>query len=718
MKIKELKINNFKSFRGETTFYLETNEEQNIVLIGGENGSGKTSIFEAIKICIYGPLAYRYQGMVPNYIARIKSIINEDAFANANIKSYVQLVFKMNVDGKEEIYTIKREWTLFGGRLFEEFRIMQSDILLDGLNKEKFETYLQSIIPPDVFDLFFFDGERLSDFFENKSFETKLKDIILTLNNLDIFNTLGRELRLNIRRKNRERFSIREQVFELEKLEEKLIFLQGRKKNILSKLESCNALREELNVEIENTNTEFIKAGGLHKKERENLLNKISIAENKRESLNQEIREFSNDILPFIIVKDLLVNIKEQIYTEEDYGIYKIIKERLNKSKIAEIINKTIDCSNALPLDFEIIVSDIIREVVPIEYDNNFKPIHYLSKEQQGRVISIIDSVLKLDVKDINYFAGISDLTSKIAVYKKRLSNALIDEEQQNYINNLSRLNENLNDINIKLANFENEILEVDDEISKLVSEINRFNEKINILRRTDNIRDISTNLISMIEGLLTSVTLHKKREIEAEFNTIFSQIIRKEKLIDFIKLEEDFKISLYARKTFTISEIKKLIVNLGMAGIENKFGAQFIEKIFQYCSSDNKRDILVELNKKSGTDRLELDTRIDVMNLSSGEKQVYILCLYWAIIKSSGISIPFIIDTPYGRIDEEHRKIITRNFFPKVSHQVIILSTNTEIEEGLYEDISKYVFREYTLDYDTKNRETKVKEGYFYEVV
>ena len=270
-------------------------------------------------------------------------------------------------------------------------------------------------------------------------------------------------------------------------------------------------MREELNVEIENTNTEFIKAGGLHKKERENLLNKISIAENKRKSLNQEIREFSNDILPFIIVKDLLVNIKEQIYTEEYYGMYKIIKERLNKSKIAEIINKHIDCSNALSSDFEIIVSDIIKEVIPIEYDNNFKPIHYLSKEQQGRVISIIDSVLKLDVKDINYFAEISDLTGKIAVYKKRLSNALIDEEQQNYINNLSRLNENLNDINIKLANFENEILEVDDEISKLVSEINRFNEKINILRRTDNIRDISTNLISMIEGLLASVTLHKR---------------------------------------------------------------------------------------------------------------------------------------------------------------------------------------------------------------
>ena len=54
-------------------------------------------------------------------------------------------------------------------------------------------------------------------------------------------------------------------------------------------------------------------------------------------------------------------------------------------------------------------------------------------------------------------------------------------------------------------------------------------------------------------------------------------------------------------------------------------------------------------------------------MNLSAGEKQVYILCLYWALIKSSGLEIPFIIDTPYGRIDEKHRNAITRKFFPKL---------------------------------------------------
>lgn len=105
-------------------------------------------------------------------------------------------------------------------------------------------------------------------------------------------------------------------------------------------------------------------------------------------------------------------------------------------------------------------------------------------------------------------------------------------------------------------------------------------------------------------------------------------------------------------------------------------------------------------------------------MNLSSGEKQIYILCLYWALIKSSGIKIPFIIDTPYGRIDSEHRRAMTTKYMPSISDQVIILSTNTEIEEGLYEDIQEHLAKEYVLEYITEKRCTRVSKGYFYEVI
>ena len=73
---------------------------------------------------------------------------------------------------------------------------------------------------------------------------------------------------------------------------------------------------------------------------------------------------------------------------------------------------------------------------------------------------------------------------------------------------------------------------------------------------------------------------------------------------------------------------------------------------------------------------------RVDISRLSKGERQIFILSLYWAIIELSGQDIPFIIDTPYARIDANHRKEISEKFFPNISKQVVILSTDEEINE------------------------------------
>ena len=86
---------------------------------------------------------------------------------------------------------------------------------------------------------------------------------------------------------------------------------------------------------------------------------------------------------------------------------------------------------------------------------------------------------------------------------------------------------------------------------------------------------------------------------------------------------------------------------------------------------------------------------------------QIYILCLYWALIKSSDIEIPFIIDTPYARIDETHRNNITSEYLSSISNQVIILSTNTEIDEKAYREIKPKLNGEYLIEYDDKNRKT-----------
>ena len=72
MKIDKIALYNFSSFEGfnEFDFSIE-DDSKNIILIGGKNGAGKTYLFSAIKIALYGPLAFGYLGANPRYISKI-----------------------------------------------------------------------------------------------------------------------------------------------------------------------------------------------------------------------------------------------------------------------------------------------------------------------------------------------------------------------------------------------------------------------------------------------------------------------------------------------------------------------------------------------------------------------------------------------------------------------------------------------------------------------
>lgn len=114
-------------------------------------------------------------------------------------------------------------------------------------------------------------------------------------------------------------------------------------------------------------------------------------------------------------------------------------------------------------------------------------------------------------------------------------------------------------------------------------------------------------------------------------------------------------------------------------------------------------------------TDSVELYKKIDLSRLSKGERQIFILSLYWAIIELSGQNIPFIIDTPYARIDANHRKEISEKFFPNISKQVIILSTDEEINEEYYKIIKPYIAKEYLLVNEENQNRTSVENRYFF---
>jgi DNA sulfur modification protein DndD len=101
---------------------------------------------------------------------------------------------------------------------------------------------------------------------------------------------------------------------------------------------------------------------------------------------------------------------------------------------------------------------------------------------------------------------------------------------------------------------------------------------------------------------------------------------------------------------------------------------------------------------------------------LSAGEKQIYAVAVLWALRLVSRRALPIIVDTPLGRLDSDHRQRLIERYFPQASHQVVLLSTDTEIDEELYGDLEPAVSRTYRLDYNAAEASAQVVEGYFWE--
>jgi DNA sulfur modification protein DndD len=96
-------------------------------------------------------------------------------------------------------------------------------------------------------------------------------------------------------------------------------------------------------------------------------------------------------------------------------------------------------------------------------------------------------------------------------------------------------------------------------------------------------------------------------------------------------------------------------------------------------------------------------------VSLSAGERQLYALALLQALRQMSGRQLPLLIDTPLARLDEHHRSQVLHEYLPHVSSQVILFTTDAEIDDGLLAEAEPFVARVYRLDYDPEAQETRV---------
>ncbi len=655
MIINRITLKNFGIYYGECTIDMQIQKSKNIVLLGGKNGSGKTTLLNALRTVLYGSQIYGAKSATQKYLDYIKEKFNLKAFNEGQNNWFIEIDFDLHEDGIYNNYLIKRSWDLIGEtqeKVIETLAIEKNSESLDQSSIEDLENYFRTFMPKEIFDFFFFDGEKIKELIENEDLNEILKKEILTLFNLDIFDILREDIGRYSKWKEKKNKASAEEIRigeikdRIEELENALISLEKETSEKESDFTSSTLRLAELEKD-------FYNKGGLTAEEIAELKAKEASILEEEGSQQLALSEFAKETLPFLVLQEDILKLEKRLEKEKNKEAYDLLNERVDKdSLISHLSSKELDQN--IVEKFLSKIDDFYK--MSLEIDENISQIHTLSKNDASKISGVAE-----ELKGHNYgfvedlFANINKVKTEVKAIKDRISHNERDPQLEEIKEDMEALKKEAEyleraslELKEKQANTLLEMESMEKELNELLLETKKFNNKVVL---NEKISNVLSNFIDVKKK-------QKMDDLEVYFMEMFNCLHRKKNFIKKVSIENStLNIKLYDNENNNIA--KKM--------------------------------------------------------LSEGEKQIYVLSLLYALIKTSGRKIPLVMDTLLGRLDTEHRENILKHYLPKVSDQIIILSTDSEINEGAHQLIKDSISREYEMQFDVEKRELNIQNSYFF---
>jgi DNA sulfur modification protein dndD len=712
MKINKVKLYNFSSYEDTNEFDFEvTDKKKNIVLIGGKNGAGKTSLFTAIKVALYGPLAYGYVGVNNHYISKIKDLINSKAFQQDVVESEVQITLQLKIEREIRNFVITRKWDYTNQRLTEEYTVDRDGKLLNDQELSYFENYLRSIVPPDLFEFFLFDGEEVCNIFSTSAYNTYVRNAVFTMCGMDVFEIIRKFTRGYISKNNSSDDDTAYDVYETARQQVEL--LEEEKEQLEVVLDNLSAELEDIDVQLTELATAFKNAGGIPQKEKKKLEEEFNQAEKVKTEALTNIKLFVEGLMPFYILRDFTEPIMSQLDFEEKGEIFYYVKSKLKRNTISELLKGDVPEEKV-----DLLMEQLLSICRPKGFKEDMEMMFDLSKEDIGRVNGIVSALEDFDtsamIEIINKRRAASERTAEI---NQILKNSMSEEDVNSFARKENEILKKKDELNSQLYETQHRLEELSRELQIQEQTRDRAMQSLKENAQNKHVYELSSGISAMMERFLEEKTVSIRKSLEKAIVKKLKAIYRKNNLITHIEIGKNFDFNLYQDEEYSARELLTLYKNLGNAEFTNMIGTKGESKLIKLLDIGSINDLKNVTEVKIGQKPLLLYKKIELDRLSKGERQIFILALYWAIIEISGQNIPFVIDTPYARIDANHRREISEKFFPNISDQVIILSTDEEINEEYYKIVKPYVSKEYLLINDENKNRTTIKNNYFFEV-
>lgn len=656
MLLEKITVRNFGLFRGiQKLEFIPHTPDQPVILIGGLNGSGKTTLLDAIQLALYGKRArLSNRGSLPyeEYLRRSKHNETEKE------ESSVTLQFRRWADGEEQVFCIRRFWNIIGQVVSEGIAVMRNG-KFDKYLTDTWTEFVEEIVPVEIAQLFFFDGEKIESFADPETSKQLLSKAINTLLGLDVVTRLHADLLALERRKkvalksDKERQKIAELEANLETLNEKYDDSFQQRATQQNQVDLCN---KELRKVQENYN----QSGGALFDQREELEDERKELKNALRENEDELREIAEGPAPLLLVGDLFSALKNQHNREEEAAksalVHQILQDRdAELIKLLESLDSPAKVSKKIE---KFLVSDRTRRA-----ENETAEI-YLSLSPEG-------------------FQDLRDLQTSIL---PQIKNEIYDSVDQN-----ADIQNRIVEVERKLASvpaedFILELIAKRTEAEKAVAEAEKSLAEIDLeLKRLDDERQI----IQVKLNTLLESTVGERFEAEDAGRILKHSELARETMAKFRQ-------AVTARHTGRIAAL-----------VLDSFRHLLRKESLISDLTIDPTNFAVEIRDSSGK-------TLSPDRLSAGERQLLAVSLLWGLARASGYPLPVAVDTPLGRLDSVHRDKLVENYFPQASHQVILLSTNKEIDAELFQKLEPFVGHAFRLKYTGEAKATEIKKGYF----
>ncbi|NJK68555.1 MAG: DNA sulfur modification protein DndD [Microcoleus sp. SU_5_3] len=664
MQFLELVLKNFGPYADIQTINLRPEKDGNpcpIILFGGMNGNGKTTLLDAIRLALYGGRAQSSTRGNFSYSDFLNHCINRHTPPLEDTR--VELTFEQIQDGKLTQYKIVRYWKRLDTKdnlsilIYSE---IVSDWWPDKAITNTWDEYIETLLPVGISNLFLFDGEQVKELAELETPPEFVIGAIKSLLGLELAERLAVDLEILAGRKRKE-IAGKKELEALEKIEQKFQDITADKELAIEEQANLKNELDKAQKKQQVASDKFIYQGGKIAADRAQLEIQLKDYTSQAENTRNRLIELASNTLPIALISPLLTAAKTQAETEASQQQAQIAQDVI-KQRSDRLLNYIGELS-LNPQEIDKIQNFIDRENRELEQQAATDTPPWLNADKTSiqQLENILIHQIKSEQKDTGeQIEKLQNIEAEIDFTDRQLAAAASPEAYEKLESNVKNAQKTVAIAAAAWESANRRIEELDKELTKTQKELESYSSEYLTVRNSQHVINSIAKVQNTLKLFKEKLTLKKLNKLEAEITDCFRYLLHKTDLVHRVAIDtQTFSLSIYDSAGKPVPKHR----------------------------------------------------------LSAGEKQLLAIAFLWGLARVSGRQLPVAIDTPLGRLDSSHRNNLVEKYFPSASHQIILLSTDTEIRKIEYDKLQELgaIAHTYLLKYDPSKQQTIVEENRYF---